>query len=98
MPVDAAVPVDACGCRWLATVALLRRPSWSSRPNDAQLPPLTWCGVWNGRRTTSELADKVVLPCSNLTRLVDRPEDAVEVVLIRTEASLQRAPGGAGPN
>ena len=49
----------------------------------AQLPPLTWYDVLWGleqapeqRLRMSELADKVVLSRSNLTRLVDRLEEA----------------------
>ncbi len=43
-------------------------------------PGTTCCGGWNRRRSSrlrmSELADKVVLSRSNLTRLVDRLEEA----------------------
>ena len=60
---------------------------WSSRSKRAlrplRLPPLTWYDVLWGleqapeqRLRMSELADKVVLSRSNLTRLVDRLEEA----------------------
>ena len=58
---------------------------------DADLPPFGWYDVmWgleraeNQKLRMSELADKVVLSRSNLTRLVDRLEDAG---LVRRERS-----------
>jgi len=65
---------------------------------QASLPPLGWYDVlWaleradDQRARMSELADKVVLSRSNLTRLVDRLEDAKLVVRERSEEDRRGA-------
>src|SRR5215472_14361498 len=63
-----------------------------ARLADAGLPPLAWYDVlWalerlgDGRSRMHELADLVVLSRSNLTRLVDRLEEAKLVRRVRSE-------------
>jgi DNA-binding MarR family transcriptional regulator len=65
---------------------------------QASLPPLGWYDVlWaleradDQRARMSELADKVVLSRSNLTRLVDRLEDARLVARERSEEDRRGA-------
>ena len=65
---------------------------------QASLPPLGWYDVlWaleradDQRARMSELADKVVLSRSNLTRLVDRLEDAKLVARERSEEDRRGA-------
>ena len=65
---------------------------------QASLPPLGWYDVlWalervdDQRARMSELADKVVLSRSNLTRLVDRLEDAKLVARERSEQDRRGA-------
>ena len=69
-----------------------------SRLVQAGLPPLAWYDVLWGlerapgqRLRMSELADKVVLSRSNLTRLVDRLEDAGLVERERSEEDRRGA-------
>lgn len=64
----------------------------------AQLPPLAWYDVLWGlerapqrRLRMSELADKVVLSRSNLTRLVDRLEEASLVARERSDEDRRGA-------
>ena len=69
-----------------------------SRLAEAGLPPLAWYDVlWGLERAAdqrvrmSELAEKVVLTRSNLTRLVDRLEDAGLVQRERSEEDRRGA-------
>lgn len=63
-----------------------------ARLAKAELPPLAWYdALWaleradNGRRRMHEMADRVVLSRSNLTRLVDRLEKAGLVRRVRSQ-------------
>jgi DNA-binding MarR family transcriptional regulator len=63
-----------------------------ARLAEADLPPLGWYDVlWaierteHGRVRLSELAERVVLSRSNMTRLIDRLEQANLVVRVRSE-------------